>query len=148
MDRRAHLLLALLALPACSTAKEAEKTPASVQEAIVASSPAAKSEQVAAEYPTVLRDVWDLAPYGCSAKNSGDSDSKFEISVRVLQGYENTDELKSIRQISDTPKAWLVFAVSNIAPREIQEPEIYILGGEDRLTISDGTTARTYIRCK
>ncbi len=120
--------------------------------AILVLSPPVHSDELGAvqraSYPKVLRGVWDLAPNACNASAMSDSDSRFEISRSVLQGYEHTDTPRSIRRISDAPQAWRIVAISDIAPVEIQGgAEIFILEG-DYLTISDGTFARTYVRCK
>ena len=55
---------------------------------------------------------------------------------------------RSIKKISNAPEVWRIVAISNIAPEEIQgDADIYILDGK-YLTISNGSSSETYIRCK
>ena len=99
-------------------------------------------------YPSALRGVWDLAPHACIATETSDSDSRFSIERHALHGYEHRDVPRSIKKISDAPAAWRIVAISNIAPEEIQgDSDIYILDGK-YLTISNGSSSETYIRCK
>lgn len=101
-----------------------------------------------AVFPKVLRGVWDVAPYDCSASDRARSDTMFKIGASSLRGYENTDALKSIQRISASPLTWRVVAISNVAPPEIQGgADIYIMDG-NKLTISNGSTAEIFIRCK
>ena len=99
-------------------------------------------------YPKALRGVWDLAPLDCRASGIWDSDTRFLIDANALRGYEHTETPRSIKKISNAPEVWRIVAISNIAPEEIQgDADIYILDGK-YLTISNGSSSETYIRCK
>lgn len=126
----------LVALAACSVTR-AEQPISSIQDAA----------EHAREFPQQLLGVWDVAPYPCFVDSRSESDTRIEIRTRTLQGYEDTEELKTIRQISESPMAWRILTLTNIAPAEVQGAQIYIMD-KDALTISDGSYAQAYIRCR
>lgn len=101
-----------------------------------------------AQFPAEVRGVWDAYPLTCVDDGPSDSDMRIRITPRVLHAYENNDTVRSITRISESPLAWRVVTISDIAPEEIQgEADIYVLRG-DALTITNGERAYTYRRCR
>lgn len=121
------LLSASLLLPSCSAVS------------------AAKPEQ-SVGYPIEIQGIWDLGPQSCKLPVNPDSDSPIRIEKVRLRGYEHEETPVSIRLVSNEPHAWVVSAMSDIAP-DIKTDDIYVLTG-DNLVISDGESVKRYRRCK
>ncbi|MBJ6985019.1 hypothetical protein [Luteimonas sp. MC1750] len=99
-------------------------------------------------FPAEMLGVWDAYPLACVDDGPSDSDMRIQITPAVLHGYENNDTVRSIKPIAESPMAWRVVTISDIAPEEIQgEADIYVLRG-DALTITNGERAYTYRRCR
>lgn len=99
-------------------------------------------------FPTEIVGVWDAYPLPCVVDGPSDSDMRIRIAGNMLHGYENNDTVRSIEQVAESPMAWRVVTISDIAPEEIQgEADIYVLR-RDTLTITNGERAYTYIRCR
>jgi len=99
----------------------------------------------AARFPQEVIGTWDLGPAACKLPVNPDSDTPIEIRPQRLLGFENTDTLRRISQISNDPVSWLVSTESNVAPG-VGVDEIYVVKG-DYLTITDGEAVRSYRRC-
>lgn len=110
--------------------------------------PAAHAVAGQAQFPAEILGVWDAYPLACVDDGPSDSDMRIQVTPRVLHAYENNDTVRSITRISESPMAWRVVTISDIAPEEIQgEADIYVLRG-DALTITNGERAYTYRRCR
>ncbi|WNH54539.1 hypothetical protein [Stenotrophomonas oahuensis] len=99
----------------------------------------------AARFPKEVIGTWDLGPEACKLPVNPDSDTPIEIQPQRLLGFESTDTLRRIAQISNAPVAWSVSTESNLA-LGVGVDEIYVLKG-DHLTITDGEAVRSYRRC-
>lgn len=106
---------------------------------------ATKARQSVA-YPQELQGAWDLGPHSCKLPVNPDADSPIRIEANRLRGHEHQETPVAIRPVSSNPHAWVVSAMSDIAP-SIRTDDLYILKG-DYLVISDGESVRQYRRCK
>lgn len=59
----------------------------------------------AARFPKEVIGTWDLGPAACKLPVNPDSDTPIEIQPHRLLGFENTDTLRRISQISESPVA-------------------------------------------
>lgn len=101
-----------------------------------------------ASMPKEMRGTWDVGRKSCSIHPSVESDARIDILEKSILGFENNDQVRSVKMISREPLAWRIVRISDIAPEEIQGfGEIFVLS-KDRLTITDGESARTYTRCE
>lgn len=99
-------------------------------------------------FPPELLGVWDAYPLPCSAQSPSDSDTRIQITPRVVHGHGNNDEIREIVRIAVSPMTWRVVTISDIAPEDVQgEADIYVLR-HDNLTITNGERSDTYIRCQ
>lgn len=98
--------------------------------------------------PKELLGTWQYGHAPCSASVFGESDTAIRVESSKILGYEHRDTIKTVERISTSPSAWRILRVSDVAPAEVQDqPEIFVRNGE-RMTITDGVTARTYTLCK
>lgn len=98
--------------------------------------------------PVELLGTWQYGYSRCAVSVFGESDSAIRIETTAIVGYESRDAIKSVRRISKSPNAWKILRISDTAPEEIQDRyEIFVQNGE-RLTMTDGESARTYTRCR
>lgn len=100
-----------------------------------------------AVFPAVMRGVWDPSE-SCNAKETSDRDSRFEITKTARHNYEENQTLRSAELLSSSPHTWRIVTSSDLGPPAADgRARIYVLEG-DFLAVSDGQSARFYIRCK
>lgn len=104
------------------------------------------SGRTVAAYPVELLGTWDSGPQSCALPVKPDADSPIHVEIARLVAYEHQETPVSIRRVSMEPLAWMVTAMSDVAPG-IKINDLYIVKG-DHLTVSDGESTRQYRRCK
>ncbi|TXH68708.1 MAG: hypothetical protein E6Q88_09740 [Lysobacteraceae bacterium] len=110
--------------------------------------PASVAHAGRASMPAELRGTWDYGPDTCHIAEDVENDTRLQIEAHAIVGYEHRDAIRSVRRISRAPSAWRIVVVSDIAPKDIQRMgDIYVLN-RDRLTITDGESTKTYLRCQ
>ena len=90
--------------------------------------------------------VWE-PELPCGAAEASDRDARFEITSGQRLGYEEIENLVSEELLTASPRTWRIVTTSNIGPEGLEQPFIYVLEG-DLMTVADGQSARTYMRCK
>lgn len=135
-DTRVFLLVALLALPACSTAKGPTKA-----------DPVQAQPVSANTYPAEILGQWEPGPNLCNLPLTYDSDAGFKIAPKLLQGYEHTNTPKRVQVISQSPQAWRIEAIEQHDGEQDDVVDIFVLSGSDYLTVTDGQRSTTYRKC-
>jgi hypothetical protein len=97
-------------------------------------------------FPLQLRSVWEPGR-PCDSSEASDRDSRFRITERQRLNYEESEDIISTRLLTDSPLTWRIVTTSDVGPADLDQPRIYVLQG-DLLAISDGQSARMYMRCK
>lgn len=121
---RSRLLVSLVVVLACSPAIAAPST----------------------TFPEALVSVWEPR-LPCDTGETSDRDARFEITSTKRLNYEEIEDLVSAEVLTDSPHTWRIVTRSNVGPPDLEQPFIYVLHG-DRLSVSDGNSARTYSRCR
>lgn len=112
---------------------------------ILASLHATAAAASAAVFPAELRGVWEPSR-PCDTAALTDRDSRFEITERQRRNYEETEDIRSAQLLTDSPLTWRIVTTSDIGPPDLAQPRIYVLQ-DDLLAVSDGQSARMYMRC-
>lgn len=99
-----------------------------------------------AVFPPQLRSFWETSR-PCDSSESSDRDSRFRITERQRLNYEESEDLTSAKLLTDSPLTWRIVTTSDVGPANLHQPRIYVLQG-DLLAISDGQSARMYMRCR
>lgn len=98
------------------------------------------------EFPAPMLGVWE-PELPCDAAEASDRDARFEITSGQRLGYEEIENLVSEELLTASPRTWRIVTTSNVGPEGLEQPFIYVLEG-DLMTVADGQSARTYMRCK
>ena len=118
---------------------------------IASDSAEAKGKTPTVQYPKALHGVWlgEGMEY-CKHPDSGDSDTRFEVTATKLTGYEHWNKPLSIVQVSKAPMAWKVVSRTYFDDASGELEEIYVLSGHQNrhLTIVNIDQSKTYDRCQ
>lgn len=103
----------------------------------------------AAQFPPELRGVWEGGVASCRKPGNRDSDQRIEIGPREVLGYEESQDLLEITQISGAPRAWKVRSRLHVYEDTSELTEIFAISGQDKgqLTIVSESQSTRYERC-
>lgn len=111
--------------------------------ALCSSAAACAAEPV---FPAPMLGFWE-PELPCDQGETSDRDGRFEITGRQRLNYEEIEDLVSAELLASSPRTWRILTTSNIGPEGLEQPFIYVLD-DNVLTVADGRSARTYMRCK
>ena len=102
-----------------------------------------------AEFPPVLHGVWEGGVTSCKKPGNRDSDRRIEIGPRELLGYEDSQDLLEIEQVSSAPLAWKVRSRLHVYEETSELSQIFLISGQNkgRLTIVNESQSTHYERC-
>lgn len=102
-----------------------------------------------AQFPPELHGVWEGGVTSCKKPGNVDSDVRIEITDRELSGYEDSQDLLEITQVSVAPLAWKVRSRLHVYEETFELTEIFLISGQDkgRLTIVNESQSTHYERC-
>lgn len=109
----------------------------------------ARPVSTAAQFPPELHGVWEGGVTSCKKPGNRDSDVRIEIADRKLFGYEDSQDLLEITQVSVAPLAWKVRSRLHVYEETSELTEIFVISGSDKgqLTIVDESHSMQYARC-
>jgi len=116
-------------LASCSTSRAAQVEPATGN-----------------TYPIQILGQWEPGPEPCRLPLNYDSGAGFNITPKMLQGYEHTRAPKSVAALSKSPQTWRIDAIEEYEGTQDVVTDIYVLN-DDYLTVTDGQQSRTYRKC-